>query len=153
MTKPRKPYRPRHIRVPMTSEARNTLALQIHASVNGFLLQPTGSSFNRVCVYISVAARSVHNERRYADPDRQLRIRQMTSLLLTAQGIFDRFERTGKLAVTEADKVGYRAAAKAVDEVLGEIDYSTFAISKEQVYTEMRELHPGWTEADMIEEA
>ena len=138
--RPRKAYKPRQMRTPMTAGARDELAFKFHAIISTFTHMPTAESFNDVCRYMAIAGRAVANERRYdAVPEmRDRRIKQFTSLMLTAQSIYERSERTGALTLTDHDKAAYRAAAAAMDAILGELDYSTFLIAKEQVNAEMR---------------
>ena len=138
--KPRKVYRERQLRCPMTGAARDELAFKIHGAVSSFIHEPSADSFNRCCTYMSIAGRAVANETRYRDArQRELRLKQFQSLILTAESIYERYERTGKLHVTESDKGAYRNAAAAIDGMLGEIDYSTFVVAKHQVYEEMRQ--------------
>lgn len=139
--KPRnKPRVERQIRLPMTTVARDKLRFQIHGIVSAVIHELTPDSFNRCCTYVSIVARAVANETKYRDKEQQkTRLQQFNDLILMADGIYQRFDATGELNITEAEKDGYRKAAAAVDGMLNEVDYSTFVIAKHQIYGEMAE--------------
>lgn len=138
--KPRKPYQERQLRTPMTSAARDHLAMQIHGIVASFIHEPTPRAFNLMLTYMSIASRAVMNETRYKrDEDKEYRLAQFVALMEVADTIYKRHEETGELTVTAEDKDAYGKAALAVDGMLAEIDYSTFLVAKSQIYGEMAE--------------
>jgi len=93
-------------KVPMTSPARNRLALELHMSVELLLAQPSPDAFNQVSKMLAALDRA------------GMKCPALEQASSTMCLICDRFERVGKVGACEAEALALRAAVAGIDERL-----------------------------------
>ncbi len=110
-----KAYRPRIPNVPMMTEARDALALSMHWAIQALITHPTVETYNALSTKLSTLG--------YAGLD--IPALEMAKQQLIS--ICDRYERVGKIGVSDSEAARLRAAAPDLDAALGTIPINKMA--------------------------
>lgn len=135
--KPRKKYREKPIHLPMMAESRDRMAMRLHLNVEALITQPSSEAFNELCKKVASLSDALsHLRGRPVVDDRDAAANALRTCVMTLDSIHQRAQRTGTLAVTDADAVSLRNAAGAMDVELARIpknvlDASIAIISKQ----------------------
>lgn len=89
--------------VPMTSEARDRLALELRTSVETLIAAPSPDSYNQVSKMLAALATA------------GMECPALDSSSRTMNAICDRFERIGKVGLTDSEALALRQGAAGVD--------------------------------------
>ncbi|MBY0237893.1 MAG: hypothetical protein K2X55_01115 [Burkholderiaceae bacterium] len=93
-------------RVPMTSPARNRLALELATSVETLLAQPSPGAFNQVSKMLAALAGA------------GMKSPALDQASNTMNLICDRYERVGKVGASADEAAALRAAIAGIDQAL-----------------------------------
>lgn len=125
--KPRKPYNAnRHrVHVPMHTETRNSLALDMHTAVETMVAEPSSAVATRLARILASLATAIN----YSSP---IRIRDrkdadamaVCGAMEALQCIEARFDRLGRYGVSGDEAKALRAAAGGLDESLARIPFN-----------------------------
>lgn len=126
--KPRQTKRPRDVRLPMQAPARDKIATQMHLTVEALILAPSPDSYNRcVAVFAVLDGAGV-----------------ACAALKQAQGaltgVCSRFERTGRVGVSDAEAAALRAATAVLDPALALVPLNNYIASSAVVERDLLDM-------------
>ncbi len=112
--KPRKPYAPRAICVPMQKSTRDSIALDLHLAVEALIAAPGVATYNQLSKMMAAIVRTgAAGESLDTAND-----------ALTT--ICDRYERVSKVGVSMQKTMQLRHGSAGIDEMLGRIPVNKF---------------------------
>lgn len=107
--KPRKPHQARPVNLPMMAATRDRLALQLHMAVEALILAPSAGTYNSLSTKLCTLA----NAGMPADA--------LLPANTIVRDICDRYERVGKVGVSDAEAMGLRAVIGDIDRLLATV--------------------------------
>ena len=107
--------------VPMTTEARNRLALELRTSVETLVACPSPDSFNRLSKMLAALSRA------------GMECAALEAASSTMNEICDRYERIGKVGLRDTEGEALRVAASGIDQRLPYVPVNKLAEAVAQV--------------------
>ena len=112
--KPRKAYKPRRVDIPMMVETRDQQALDLRMAIETLIAQPSVDTYNAVSKRLITIGR-VLGKQQFMEQAKQAML-----------DVAARFERVGKMGVSESEAVALRATAGNMDAALATVPVNRF---------------------------
>jgi hypothetical protein len=112
--KPRKAHREKPIHVPMMTENRDALALQMHTAVETLIQRPSVDSYNRISKMLATMT--------YAG----MKADCLNMATDTVNAVCDRFDRVQAIGLSDKEAETLRAMAGELDWMIGKIPSNVF---------------------------
>lgn len=113
-SKTRKKHRSRMLRIPMQTSTRDNLALELRLAIEVLILAPSPATYNQCSSMLAALMRSgVEGD-------------AIDAATGTLTLICDRYERVGKVGVSEDEAASLRGATGGLDSAIGRIPLNKF---------------------------
>lgn len=121
--KPRKKYKERAVHVPMMVETQEREATSLHMLVAAMIAAPTPDLYNAITRKMATYSDAMSHMRggRSLSGDRDAAANALRSALLTLGAVFDRWDRTKAVAVTESEASSLKSASIILDQAIWRI--------------------------------
>lgn len=126
-TKPRKSYRPRTVNIPMMSGTRDDLALGLRMSIEAIIAAPSIETYNAVSLQLVTLGRVTGPQQFMEDAKRAM------------LDVFGRYERVGRIGVSDKEAAILREASGAMDAALAKIPVNKFHEAQRKTATWCRD--------------
>lgn len=109
-----KAYKPRPISIPMMAETRDSLSLELRLAIEVLIAAPSADTYNQLSKMLAALRRAGATDSSIDDASDAM------------LAICDRFERVGKVGVSENEMTVLRQAADGIDREIGTVPMSKF---------------------------
>lgn len=116
-TKPRRAYRPRLVRIPMTAALHDQFGITLHVSLAAMASAPSREQFDAIGQIFNVIALAIEHDKRFS-AEAVILASGASAMNQIASGC----ERTGNLRPTDIELLPVRNAVNVCDRILSRLD-------------------------------